>query len=304
MNPDKYLYDIVEDYIQSGTEEERQDIFRHFCSLLWADENKRRTYTKTIRFSVRPDLLDTDMGQLFHAWSRVSYKSYKSLSQKTGWCSLLRQKINNLYSRYFDKEIILDKAYMELLKAPKQLYLKWESGELITMADAASLLCSSANEASRLRLFCQKQKMDLSWTDYKALTETFLAKILDNCKTIDAYEAQGGYASLYDFINEDNFYIHYFCKCLTGELLKWQKQYYHVRDHKQYKRCALCGALIEKTGNRRMYCPPCARQKAAADALLRKRRQRQRDTTKQEALLSASPQNAVSRNRNSGFPQI
>lgn len=294
----------MEDYIQSSSEEERREIFRHFCSLLWADENKRRTYTKTIRFSVRPDLLDTDMGQLFHAWSCVSYKSYKSLSQKRGWCSLLRQKINNLYTRYFDKEIILDKAYMELLKAPKRLYLRWEAGEKIAMADAASLLYASAREASGLRLFLQKQKMDLSWTDYKALTETFLAKILDNCKTIDAYEAQDSYTGLYDFMNEDNFYIHYFCKCLTGELLKWQKQYYHVRDHKQYKRCALCGALIEKTGNRRLYCAPCARKKAAADALLRKRRQRQRDTTKQETLLSALPQSTMSRNRNSCFPQI
>ena len=224
------------------------------------------------------------MGQLFHAWSCVSYKSYKSLSQKTGWCSLLRQKINNLYTRYFDKEIILDKAYLELLKVPKRLYIKWESGEDITAADAASLLCASANEASRLRLLLQQQKMDLSWADYKVLTEKFLAKILDNCKSIDAYEAQGSYTGLYDFINEDNFYIRYFCKCLTGELLKWQKQYYHVRDHKQYKRCTLCGALIEKTGNRKMYCAPCARQKAAADALLRKRRQRQRNTAKQEAL--------------------
>lgn len=284
MNTDNYLYDIVEDYIQSSTEQERQEIFKRFCSLLWADENKRRTYTKTIRFSVRQDLRDTDMGRLFHAWSSVSYKSYKSLSAKTGWSSLLRQKINNLYTRYFDKEVILNPSYLELLKMPKRLYLKWEAGESVTMEDAASLLYTSANEASRLRLFCQKQKMDLSWTDYKALIESFLAKILRNCKAIDVYEAQSGGALLYDFINEDNFYIRYFCKCLTGELLKWQKQYYQVRDHRQYKRCALCGALIEKTGNRKLYCAPCAKQKMAADALLRKRRQRQKGIARQEAL--------------------
>ena len=43
-------------------------------------------------------------------------------------------------------------------------------------------------------------------------------------------------------------------------MLKWQKKYYKVRDHKQYKRCKECGKLIEKTSNKKMYCDDCKRK--------------------------------------------
>ena len=44
-------------------------------------------------------------------------------------------------------------------------------------------------------------------------------------------------------------------------MLKWQKKYYQVREHKEYKRCKECGALIENTGNKKQYCKECATQK-------------------------------------------
>ena len=43
-------------------------------------------------------------------------------------------------------------------------------------------------------------------------------------------------------------------------MMKWQKEYYGVRDHKEYKRCKECGALIEKTNNRIQYCVDCKRK--------------------------------------------
>lgn len=280
MSTDKYLYDIVEDYTMSSSETEKAEIWKDFCALLWADDNKRRVYTRSIHFTVKPNLRDTDAGQLFNAWSSVTYKGCKSISRETNWCSLLRQKINNLYTRYFDKEVILSKDYMDMLKTPKKLYLKWIAGEPMTTEEIASTLYAASEKASELRFFYQMQKIELSWTDYKKLIEGFLKKILDNCKSIDLYEPEKAYNSIYDFINEDNFYVRYFSKCLTGYLLKWQKQYYHISDHRKYKRCRLCGALIENTGNRRMYCAPCAKRKMAADARLRKHRQRSQNVTK------------------------
>ena len=42
-------------------------------------------------------------------------------------------------------------------------------------------------------------------------------------------------------------------------MLKWQKKYYQIREHKEYKRCKECGKLIEKTNNRIMYCKECSK---------------------------------------------
>ena len=61
-------------------------------------------------------------------------------------------------------------------------------------------------------------------------------------------------------MNEDNFYIKYFCKSLEGELSKYEKRYYELpqTSRKGYKRCKRCGCLIENTGNKKMYCDDCA----------------------------------------------
>lgn len=51
----------------------RMKILNSFCSSIWKCENKR-TYDKIIRFSIRKDLLGTDVGQVFETWSEVEYK--------------------------------------------------------------------------------------------------------------------------------------------------------------------------------------------------------------------------------------
>src|SRR5574344_53952 len=143
VNIDKYLYEIIEDYKDSTSDEEKSDIFNSFCSSIWSCDNKRRIYTKTIRFTVRKDLLNTDIGQVFDTWSEVEYKGYKAMSKEADWCNLIRQKVNNLYTRYFDKEVILRKEYMNLIKTPKNLYFSWiagqemDSDELTTIIDDA-----------------------------------------------------------------------------------------------------------------------------------------------------------------------
>ena len=45
-------------------------------------------------------------------------------------------------------------------------------------------------------------------------------------------------------------------------MLNYQKDYYELKRgrNKQYKRCKECGALIEKTNNRTMYCKECAKE--------------------------------------------
>ena len=76
-----FLYEIIEDYKESETQEGKDEIFSSFCASIWSSDNKRRTYTKSIKFTVRKDLLDTDLGQVFDAWSNIEYKYYKAMTK-------------------------------------------------------------------------------------------------------------------------------------------------------------------------------------------------------------------------------
>lgn len=263
-NAEKYLYEIIDDYKHSNPDKEKSDIFKSFCSSIWSCENKRRVYTKTIRFSVRKDLLDTDIGQVFDVWSEVEYKGYKAMSKETDWCNLIRQKINNLYTRYFDKEVILKRDYMSLLNTPKRLYYQWIDGIEMDTDELTAIIDDAIDDAEKLKVKYQKQKMELSWNDYKKVVEGFFQRCFDNCKLIEDYEKDSKYCGIYDFMNEDNFYISYFCKSIESYMQNYQKQYYglYVKGAKDknysIKRCKKCGALIKNTGNKKMYCDDCA----------------------------------------------
>ena len=263
-NTEKYLYEIIDDYKHSNSDEEKNDIFKSFCSSIWSCNNKRRVYTKAIKFSVRKDLLETDVGQIFDVWSEVEYTGYKAMTKKTDWCNLIRQKINNLYTRYFDKEVILKRDYMNLLNTPKRLYYQWIEGMEMDADELTAIIDDAIDDAEKLKVKYQKQKMDLSWSDYKKVIEEFLQRCFDNCKLIEDYEKDSKYCSIYDFMNEDNFYIKYFCKSLETYMQNYQKQYYglYIRGSKnknyKIKRCKSCGSLIRNTGNKKMYCDDCA----------------------------------------------
>ena len=263
MNKDKYLYEIVEDYKETMSSEEKDELFNEFCSVLWQSKNKRRTYVKTIKFKVRDDLLNTDVGKIFDAWSIVEYNGYKAMSADNNWYDLIRQKINNLYTRYFDADIILNKQYMDLLKTPKNLYYRWTKGYDVDIDNLECNIDEAISNAKVIKETCRKQKMQLSWNEYKNLVEKFLRKIFDSCVTINEYENKYGvsnYLLFNEFSTEDNFYIKYICKSLDYYMRNYQKQYYNLKRgrNKRYKRCKECGALIEATNNRVMYCKECA----------------------------------------------
>ena len=260
MTIDKYLYEIIDDYKNADSIEEKNEIFNSFCSSIWSSKNKRRIYIKQIKFKVRNDLLESEIGRIFNIWSEVEYIGYKAMSNDADWCSLIRQKINNLYTRYFDEEVILNRDYMNLLKTPYNLYYRWIKGAEMNADELTDVIESSIYEAAELKSVYQKQKMKLSWGEYKKVIEIFLRRAFDNCRLIEDYENENlTNKYIYNFTTEDNFYISYICKSLEGEMLKWQKEYYQVRDHKEYKRCKECGKLIEKTNNRIMYCKECSK---------------------------------------------
>lgn len=258
---DPFLYEIIEDYKEAKTEEEKDEIFNSFCSSIWSSDNKRRIYKKSIRFNVRIDLLQTELGQVFDVWSDIEYTYYKSMTKDENWHSIIRQKINNIYTRYFDKEVILNKEYMNLLKIPKKLYYQWISGIDMNAETVTELIDDAIDNARKTKSKLQQEKMSLSWNEYKKVIEEFLRRCFDNCKLIGEYEDKTKIITIFNFLTEDNFYVGYICRSLEGEILKWQKKYYNIRDHKKYSRCKQCGSMIEKTGNKRLYCDKCAKAK-------------------------------------------
>lgn len=262
----QYLYEIIEDYKYAVSKQEQESIFRSFCTSIWSNGNKRRIYTRNIRFSVRKDLLLTNHGQLFSSWTKIPYMGYKPVSKENDWSSLIRQKINNLYSRYCDPEVILSKEYLSLLGTPKKLYYQWLNGSTPDVDELNRTIRRAMDEAAQVKKDSQKQKMDLSWNDYKNVIEAFLQKIFDNCKLLENYEADTAASVVYtpgafqcNFISEDNFYIRYFCKSLENYMRNYHIEYYGIKRgrNKKYTSCKLCGRLIEKTNNRILYCGKC-----------------------------------------------
>lgn len=257
------MYEIIEDYKEAKTEEEKDDIFKSFCSSIWSSDNKRRIYKKSIKFNVRKDLLQTELGQVFDTWSDVEYTYYKSMTKDANWCSIIRQKINNIYTRYFDKEVILGKEYMDLLKTPKKLYYQWISGIDMDAYTVTELIDNAIDNAQKVKIKLQKEKMSLSWNEYKNVVEEFLKRCFDNCKLIGEYEDKTKINTMLDFLTEDHFYVGYICRTLENYFKNYQKEYYGVRrGHGNiYSRCKQCGSVIEKTGNRRLYCNQCVRER-------------------------------------------
>lgn len=263
MSAKSYLYEMIEDYKEKTSNEDKNKIFDEFCTTLWNGDNKRRTYTKSIKFKVRDDLLETEIGQIFNVWSVVEYKGYKAISKDNNWDDLIKQKINNLYTKYFDKDVILNKEYMDLLKTPKKLYYRWIKGFDINVDTLTETIDSAINSAEDVKKKFQKQKIELPWDEYVILIEKFLRIIFDNCMTVDDYENKYGapnYVLFNEFATDDNFYVKYICKSLESYMLNFQKEYYGLKRgrNKQYKHCEKCGALIEKSNNRVKYCRECA----------------------------------------------
>ena len=190
MRVDEYLYEIIDDYKNANSTEEKNEIFNSFCSSVWSNKNKRRIYNRQIKFNVRSDLLETEIGQIFNVWSEIDYIGYKAMSKDTDWCSLIRQKINNIYTRYFDEEVVLKRDYMNLLKTPYNLYYRWIKGAEMNADELTDAIEDSIYKAAELKTVYQKQKMKLSWNEYKEVIKGFLQKAFDNCRLIDDYEKE------------------------------------------------------------------------------------------------------------------
>jgi hypothetical protein len=257
----KYLYEILDDYKDTVNDKEKEEIIKAFMKLIWASKNKRNTYLKDIRFSVSKSLLDTDIGKIFNTYSEISYTAYKSMTKDTDFISLIRQKTNNLYTNLCDGDVCLKKEYMDLIKQPKQMYYRWRSGE---ECDAATLTSSIENileKADQVKEKYCKQKMNISWNDYKKLIVPYFKRMFDNFIPLDQFEDKSKFILDTDLWTEDNFAVSYLCKGLDGYMRNYQKEYYGIaRGRNMNLVYCECGRRYNKKTNNQKYCPTCQKK--------------------------------------------
>ena len=259
---DKYLFEILDDY---KTLDNKDEIFNCFMKRIWRCKNSRQIKVNYIKFTMLPELIDTSVGQVFYQYMNIPYYSSKTKSSKTDYINLIRQKINNIYNNYCDTRLCTRKDYMDLLHTPKVLYYRMEKGkEEYDVLELKEKLESNLQEADRLKEMYAKQKMDLSWKEFKPIIGNILRKSFDNYIPLDDFEDKTTFVLDTDIWSEDNFIIRYFCKCLQHGIKDYQKKYYGLyrkgkRSKLTYARCTDCGKMfwINKKASKTIRCPQC-----------------------------------------------
>lgn len=258
----KYLYEILDDYKDAVDEKEKQEIVNNFMKLIWSSGNKRRIFQKDLRFSVSKSLLKTDIGQIFNTYSEIGYTSYRSMTKDVDFVSLLRQKINNIYTNLCDGRVCLKKEYMDLIKLPKQMYYRWRSGEEYDVTTLPSQLEDIIIQAEMVKEKYAKQKMNISWNDYKKLVTGYFERMFNNYIPLEDYEDKTKLTIDIETWNEDNFAIAYLCKGLDGYMRMYQKKYYGLynpssRQSIKYSRCSCGGMFVQNKKNNKFKCNKC-----------------------------------------------
>jgi hypothetical protein len=258
---DKFLYEILDDYKESISDTDKDEIIKEFMKFIWSSKNKRSTYKKDLRFSVSRSLLETEIGQIFNIYSEISYISYRSMTKDTDFISLIRQKINNIYTNLCDQDVCLKKEYMDLIKQPKQMYYRWRSGEIYDAIALTSQIDDIIAESLNVKEKYAKQKMNISWNEYKKLIVPYFKRMFENFVPLEDFEDKNHLTIDINTWNEDNFAIAYLCKGLDGYMRNYQKEYYGLQRNKKYDRCVDCGNLFKKNNNKHKRCKTCSSKK-------------------------------------------
>lgn len=265
----KYLYEILDDYKEVSSSKEKDEILDEFMKLLWSSKNKRRIFQRDIKFCVLKSWLETEIGQILNTYSVMSYTSYRSMSKDTDFVSLLRQKINNIYTNLCDGRVCLKKEYMDLIKFPKQTYYRWKAGEEFDATALVSQIDENLAKLESVKEKYAKQKMNISWNVYKELIRGYFKRMFENYIPLEYFEDKSMLTIDIDTWSEDNFAIAYFCKGLDGYMRNYQKKYYGLyvlsnKDNVKHKRCLNCGNMFivhNKCDYSSKYCNVCKAMK-------------------------------------------
>lgn len=239
------MYEFLEDYQLEEDVEERKNILNQFMSRIWTSNNPRHKFDSYIKFKVYKD---DYLSSIFKKYEKVEYKKYKSsVKTRDNWI-LLRQKINNIYTNMCDKEICINKEYIDSLSEPKRLYYRYIKNENLDInEDLESYLSNSISNSKIIFEKYSKRKINLKWEDYVILINNWMENIFNNYIPVEEYELKHN-TNLdisVDYWTEDNYIVRYIGKSLNGYMRNYQKSYYELRRNREYKLCS-CGGMIEK----------------------------------------------------------
>lgn len=259
---DKFLYEVLEDYQDTQSENEKHDIFQAFMKTIWSSSNTRRVYKKDFTFSIPAKLLRTDIGQIFYTHSSITFLSYKSKSSDKDYISLVRQKINNMYTLLCDERVCIAHEYMDAIKYSKQLYHRFlKDPSSFDRSSLTKLLDDNIENLPIIKKKYTNRKLHLTWSEYQVLIETYLQRCFFNYKPISENDSGQDFLLDIDFITEDNYCIRYLCKSLAGYMRNFQKEYYSIhRNRTMNLTYCNCGSLFDKRSNRQTHCPACQKE--------------------------------------------
>ena len=187
------------------------------------------------------------------------------MTSNTDYISLIRQKINNIYNNYCEPRLCTRKDYMELLHMPKTTYYRWEKyHDENDIDDLENRIRENLNKAQELKNQYSKQKMQLTWKQFKPFVEEYLRRGFNNYISLDEFENKTKFVLDTDLWTEDNFAIRYLCRCLQNGIKDYQKKYYGLyrkgkRSKLKIKRCIDCGELfwVKNKDNQTVRCAEC-----------------------------------------------
>lgn len=256
-----FLYEVLDDF-KNAFVEDRYKICKDFCDALWSVPNQRQVYEKNIKYNISSSLPDGEIKDIFKKYTKTSCLTYKSKTSNTDSWHLLRQKVNNLYTTFCDSKICQKKEYFNELNTAKNLYFKWQRGELILTPDELEIeIQKSIVTSADLFVKYKKQKMDITWAKYKKLINGFMLKCFETYIPFDEF-SKGKDIRDNDYWIEDNFIIKYIGKSLTGYMMNYEKSYYGIcrlgsLDKRKYNRCKKCGNLFLVSSKNKKLCDEC-----------------------------------------------
>jgi hypothetical protein len=258
----KFLYKYFEDYKRSSSIADKDRIFKEFLCVLWSTNHPRKIITKNISYEVA-DNLPGDIKSVFMKYAKITYITHQSKTKDKDSWRLLRQKINNLYTDMCDSEVCTYKDYLNLLHTAQNTYYLYIKGGFDKSAtEVDTTIQRSMDDAQKLYEKYGKQKMKISWNEYKSLINGWLRKIFNNYIPFEDNENEAITVLPTALWSEDNYAVKYVCTSLSGYMKNYQKKYYGVREHQEYGRCDNCGNLFEKHCRSHRYCVSCQKQKS------------------------------------------
>ncbi|MEY8390203.1 hypothetical protein D3Z36_10395 [Lachnospiraceae bacterium] len=266
---DLYMYEILEDYQFSETDEEREEIFSSFCRLIWENPNQRTIVNRPVTFRIRADLLATEIGRIFSAYASLPRTVCPSVTREQDFASLIRQKVNNIYTHYFDETICRNKDYIKMLMLPKKLYFQWLSAVqkndqswTFSPQELSRTLEDAMTQAQLIKETCARQTMSLSWEDFQVVAESYFRKLFEHYQPLDEFQNRQKITVYAGDWLEDNFCIRYFCHGLEGYFRNYQKKYYGLynvnsRRGISYERCSCGNLFLQNKKRNRKLCDNC-----------------------------------------------